>query len=154
MIDTMIKAGDVFSMQTASGSAYFQFVKKNPLMGALIRVLPGMYLNEPDLDELVQKETNFWIFFPVGSALKKKIIQRVKNVVVPLHSKETPVFRTGVVDPSTGRVENWWFWDGEEGRMVGEITEEQRKFPIRGVWNDTLLIQRIEEGWLPEKDKR
>lgn len=61
--DTMIKAGDVFSIRTASGNAYFQFVRKKPLMGSLIGVLPGMYLNEPDLDELVQKETNFWIFF-------------------------------------------------------------------------------------------
>lgn len=150
----MIKSGDVFSIKLSNGSAYFQFARKNPLMGSLIRVLPGIYTNEPDLNELVEKEKNFWVFFPVGSALKKKVIQKVKNILLPIHAKEFPIFRTGVVDPSTGRVENWWFWDGEQGWMVGKITDEQRKLPIRGVWNDTLLIQRIEEGWLPEKDKR
>lgn len=150
----MIKIGDVFVIATTSGKAYFQFVKKIPPMGSLIRVLPGTYHDEPDLDVLVEEKTNFWIFFPASAALKQGIIQKANSCTVPTHSKETPTFRAGVVDPSTGRVDAWWFWNGEKEWKVGEITEEQRKFPIRGTWNDTLLVQRIEEGWLPEKDRR
>ncbi|WP_168232032.1 hypothetical protein [Pseudomonas veronii] len=150
----MIKIGDVFAIATNSGKAYFQFVKKIPPMGSLIRVLPGTYNDEPDLDVLVEEKTNFWIFFPVSAALKQGIIQKAKGCTIPAHSKEIPTFRAGVVDPSTGRVDSWWFWNGDKEWKVGEITEEQRKFPIRGAWNDTLLVQRIEEGWLPEKDRR
>lgn len=150
----MIKIGDVFAIATISGKAYFQFVKKIPPMGSLIRVLPGRYDSEPNLDILVEEKTNFWVFFPVSAALKQGIIQKTKGCTIPAHAKETPTFRAGVVDPSTGRVDTWWFWNGEKEWKVGEITEEQRKFPIRGSWNDTLLVQRIEEGWLPEKDRR
>ncbi|MHC8393470.1 hypothetical protein ACYZT8_07365 [Pseudomonas sp. LB3P93] len=150
----MIKIGDVFAIETTSGKAYFQFVKKIPPMGSLIRVLPGTYNELPDLDALVEEKTNFWIFFPVSAALKQGIIHKTKVCVIPEHSQKTPIFRTGVVDPSTGRVDAWWFWNGEREWKVGEITQEQRAYPIRGTWNDTLLVQRIEEGWLPEKDKR
>ena len=31
----------------------------------------------------------------------------------------------------------------------GELTPEQRKLPIRGVWNDTLLVERIEADGYP-----
>jgi hypothetical protein len=151
----MIKVGDVFQIKTSIGEAYFQYTKKNPTMGSLIRVLPGTYsAEEVNLKELVDVKTNFWIFFPVGAALKRGIIKKAGHFPIPEHSLEAPTFRAGVTDPLTKRVETWWFWDGMKEWKVGEINVEQRKFPIRGSWNDTLLIQRIEEGWLPEKDPR
>lgn len=150
-----IKRGDIFSIETSSGSAFFQFAKKMPVMGSLIRVLPGIYAQAPsDWQTLVAKETNFWIFFPVSAALNRGIVKKVGHCSLPTHAEETPVFRAGVVDPSTNRVETWWLWDGEKEWMVGEITNEQRKLPIRGSWNDTMLVKRIEEGWLPERDLR
>jgi hypothetical protein len=149
----MVKTGDVFAITTSKGEAYFQYVGKMPLMGPLIRVLPGTYPSEvPPWETLVERETNFWVFFPVGAALKRGLVRKVKNCAIPEHAKSPPVFRAGVVDPATGKVETWWLWDGEKEWPVGEISAEQRKLPIRGAWNDTLLIQRIEEGWLPEKD--
>jgi hypothetical protein len=151
----MVKAGDVFAIKTANGNAYFQFVKKVAPMGSLIRVLPGIYPDRsPEWSELVAHETNFWIFFPVAAALKQGIVQKVAHCMIPDFARKTPIFRAGVVDPSTGKVETWWLWDGEREWKVGSITEEQRRLPIRGSLNDTMLVKRIEEGWLPEKDPR
>lgn len=151
----MIKVGDVFSINTSKGLAYFQFVKQNKLMGSLIRVLPGIHGEEPSCwEDFVGQSTNFWIFFPVSAALKKGIIRKVANYNVPDHAKEFPLFRAGVRHPETGKVETWWLWDGEKEWPVGDITEDERKLPIRASWNDTMLVQRIEEGWLPENDPR
>lgn len=151
----MIKVGDVFEIKTAIGHAYFQFVKKIPPMGSLIRVLPGTY-SEPidDLSDLIQMKTNFWIFFPIAAAVKNGVVRKVERYDVPPHSKETPIFRTGLVNPESKRVDVWWFWDGEKEWKVGTITEKQRELPIRGTWNDTMLIERIEKGWRPENDYR
>ncbi|WP_175035079.1 hypothetical protein [Burkholderia lata] len=149
----MIKSGDVFCIETSKGGGYFQYVKKVSPMGALIRVLPGIYKDLPDnLAEMVEVETNFWIFFPVGVAEKRGIVKKIGNFEVPGHARATPLFRTGIPDQETRKVENWWLWDGEKSWPVGAISEEQRRLPIRGAWNDTLLIERIEQGWLPEKD--
>ena len=151
----MLKEGDVFSIKTADGDAYFQFVKIMRPSGALIRVLPGTYSEKPlNLKEIISIETNFWIFFPLSEAHKQGIVKKISHCELPEHARKTPLFRAGVVDPSTGKVETWWFWDGDKEWMVGAITEEQRRLPIRGTWNDTLLIKRIEQGWLPEKDPR
>lgn len=37
---------------------------------------------------------------------------------------------------------------------MGEATEDHRKLPIRVAWNNTLLVENIMDGWLPEKDPR
>lgn len=151
----MVKAGDVFKIKTSRGDAYFQYVKKVSPMGALIRVLPGTFNDDaPDIDELIQAETNFWVFFPVVAAEKCGVIEKISNYSVPVHSIKTPVFRTGIVNPETKKVDVWWFWDGEKEWRVGAITREQRRMPIRGTWNDSLLRERIEKNWLPENDLR
>lgn len=151
----MIKSGDIFGIKTARGEAYFQYVKRDKLMGPLIRVLPGIYRDDvPDIEALAKVATNFWIFFPVGPALKSGIVRKVAQYKIPEHAQKMPLFRTGVPDPETRKVETWWLWDGETSWQVGAITDEQRKLPLREAWNDTRLVERIESGWLPEKDLR
>ncbi|WP_416050108.1 hypothetical protein [Cupriavidus basilensis] len=103
---------------------------------------------------MVGQDTNFWVFFPVAAASKKGAIQKVAHCEVPEFARRTPIFRAGIPDPGTGMVDAWWLWGGEREWPVGTITEEQRRLPIRASWNDTLLVQRIDEGWLPEKDSR
>jgi hypothetical protein len=61
------------------------------------------------------------------------------------------VSRGGTPDPKTKKVAVWWFWEEKEWK-VGELTSEQRKMPIRGIWNDTMLVHRIEIGWTPATD--
>jgi hypothetical protein len=64
------------------------------------------------------------------------------------HSKVFDIFS------AEGRNQVWWFWDGEKGWKVGKITAVQRKMPIRGIWNDTLVIENIESGRTPANDPR
>ncbi|WP_083254306.1 hypothetical protein [Pandoraea sp. ISTKB] len=150
----MIKLGDVFSIETSKGSAYFQYAIKNSLMGAMIRVLPGIFESPPDsMMSLVGKNTNFYVFFPISGAEKMGIVKKIGNYPIPEHSREMPIFRAGNSNSATKKVENWWLWDGEREWMVGSISDAQRKLPIRQIWNDALLVKRIEDGWLPENDK-
>ncbi len=84
--------------------------------------------------------------------MDKKIFVIIGNFPIPEFAKKFPLFRTGVIDPATGKVKVWWLWDGEKEWRVNDITLEQRKLPLRGIWNNTLLIERIEQGWLPSND--
>jgi hypothetical protein len=56
-----------------------------------------------------------------------------------------------MVDPTTGQVTVWWLWDGSREWRVGSLAADQKKLPVRGIWNDTLLVERIESGWLPDE---
>lgn len=149
----MLKQGDTFKIETKLGGAFFQYVRAIPPFGALIRVLPGTFKKEPDsIASLVAGATKFWTFFPVTATLKEKRVSEVETFEVPGHAKQMPIFRTGVMDPISKTVKKWWLWDGVREWEVGTLSDTEKKYPIRGVWNDTLLIERIESDWLPEKD--
>lgn len=148
-----IRIGDVIEIPTAKGLAYAQFSNTHPRYGALLRVLPGFLNSRPsDFLELAQQPETFVTFFPLQAAVGRNIFEIVGNVPVPDFARPFPLFRTGVEDPETRKVKVWWLWDGKKEWKVGDITTEQRKLPLRGIWNDTLLIERIEEGWTPSTD--
>ncbi len=150
-----IRIGDIIEIATKRGFAYAQYVLKKERWGALIRILPGVFHERPhNLCELVAEKEKFVTFFPLQAAVNRNIFEVVANCDVPKHASEFPLFRDAVHIDRQGRVHNWVIWDGERSWPVDKLTREQASFPIRAVWNDTLLIERIENGWTPETDRR
>jgi hypothetical protein len=123
--------------------------------GALIRVFEGVYPARPkDLDALARTDERFVTFFPLRAAVSKGIVKIVGRTPVPPSAQAFPLFRAaGAIDRS-GRVLNWILWDGSKEWKVDHLSDLERSFPIRAVWNDTLLVERIEEGWTPFTDRR
>jgi len=148
-----LKIGDIVEIPTVKGTSYAQYTHAHKMYGALLRVLPGFFKESPDnWSNLVSSVEKFVVFFPLKAAVGQKIFSIVANQPVPETSKEFPTFRAGVVNPETNKVGVWWLWDGEKEWRVDSLSKAQKKLPIRGVWNDTLLIERIVSGWLPETD--
>lgn len=150
------KIGDIIEIKTPKGLAYAQYTHKHdkpPKYGALIRVLPGLYKTRPtDFSKLVQEMERFFVFFPLNSAITRGIVTIVAHEEVPERCRDFPIFRDGVKNPQTGRVETWWLWDGEREWKIGKLKPEHYKLPIRAIWNDTLLIKRIIDNWAPEDE--
>lgn len=148
-----LNLGDVAEIKTAKGLAYALYTHKHKQYGALIRVLDGLHLSRPDdLSGLNKSSVLFSCFFPLSAAVDRSIVSIVGNVGIPNSLLTFPTFRAGAVDPKTQKAASWWLWDGEKEWRIGDLNQEQRKLPIRGVWNDTLLVDRIESGWTPETD--
>lgn len=149
-----VRIGDVVEFKTQSGFAYALYTHKHALYGALMRVSKQVLAERPEngFNLLFDEDVLFSCFFPLAAALKRNLVCVVANVDVPSGLKTFPIFRAGIADPTTKRVRDWWLWDGENEWKVGAITDEQRKYPIRGVWNDTMLIERIESRWTPQTD--
>jgi len=148
-----VQIGDIIEISTAKGLAYAQYTHQHPTHGGLIRVFDPLFEKQPsDLSQLAKGPVRFSTFFPVAAAIKRGIFKVVGHEEIAPHNQAFPVFRNGIADPKRKRVMAWWFWDGEKEWKVGEITIEQRRMPIVGVWNDTLLVERIEAGWTPSND--
>ena len=148
-----IKMGDIIEIRTPEAFAYAQYINRHQRYGALIRVYSQLRDCRPtDMSEVLEGDVQFMCFFPLQAAINREIVSAIGNVGVPADASEFPVFRAGVVDPATGKVGVWWFWDGEKEWRVGSLSEEQRSMPIRGVWNDTILIERVVSGWRAEND--
>ena len=146
--------GDIVEIETPNGLGYAQYVLKHsepPQYGELIRVLPGLFASRPDsFADLAREEARFTTFFPLGAACARGIVQIVAAEEVPEHARTLPLMRAAGARLPDGTVNGWWLWDGEREWRVGELTAEQWKLPLRAVWNDTLLIERIARGWSQE----
>jgi hypothetical protein len=150
---TKVDIGDVVEIPTKLGNAYAQFSNYHsepPKFGALLRVLPGLFRERPiDFARLIAGKEVFSTFFPLQAAVNRGIVRIVGREPVPPHARKFPLFRAGNINPNTGKVEQWWLWDGTKSWKIDKLSDEQLDLPIEGVWNDTMLIQRIEQGWTP-----
>ena len=146
-----IKIGDLVEVPTSRGLFYAQYTHSNPEYGTLIRVLDGVYSERPqDIHFLAQSPTRFVLFCFLQSAVNRGAWKVIGNASVPGHSRQFPLFRSGLADPLTGVVKDWWLWDGNTAWRVGSLHKEQFRLPERGIWTDALLIERLESGWNPE----
>lgn len=147
-----IKIGDVFEIETPKGNGYFQYVYSNKEIAELIRVLPGLYTKLPDLASLVTGKTNFFVHFPLKAAIRQGIVKPVGNYDLPKGLKLPERMRTDFVDRD-GRRKHWHIVDYEtwQRKTVETLSPEHVQLSPWGVWNDTLLVERLAEGWTLEK---
>lgn len=145
------RIGDVIEIPTPRGLAYANFTHKHEKYGALIRVLPGLHETRPsDFAALVAQLPQFMAFFPTGSACSRCVVQVVAHEDIPQHSRNFPTFRSSI--RTSMRRGPWWLWDGSSEWQVGHLEPGMEQWPIQGVWNDTLLVERIVSGWRHELD--
>ena len=150
-----IRPGDVIEIPTSRGLAYAQYVLKKEQWGALIRILPGFFKERPsEICEVVKAKEQFVTFFPLQAAVNRKIFEVFENCDVPQSAKQFPLFRAAGHIDRQGKVHDWWLWNGEREWRIEKLSEEHVNLPLRSVWNDTLLKERIEEGWTPQTDQR
>jgi len=135
--------GMVIELETSRGIAYGICTHENEEYGFLLH----FYSIGTQLSQIKDVAPQFCCFFPLRAALRRKIVKKNDIIEVPSQLKDFPVFRSGLPDLITKKVKNWWFWDGEKSWRVGEINDRQRKMPFKSIWNDTMVIERLEEGW-------
>jgi hypothetical protein len=149
------KIGDIVEIPTERGLAYAHHTHRHAMYGSLLRVFTGFDAERPvDILSVADRPVQFSTFFPLNAAVTRKIVQIAAHRPVDCSLAPFPTFRAGVVDPGTGVVGTWYLWDGENEWRVGALTEDQRQFPVRGVMNDTALIERIVDEWNPAVEVR
>lgn len=144
-----IKIGDIIEIPTEQGYAYAQYTHVNKLMGNLIRVKPGLFVKRPiDTNLITKKENQIITFVPLQVMINRSIVTIISNEDIPVIDSKFPLFRNGIKHPEDNTRIKWWIWDGEKETLIGEhLNEEQKKYPLQGIWNDTLLKERIISGW-------
>lgn len=142
-----IKIGDLFEIITPRGKAYLHYVHQSEDMGELIRVLPNLYEERPNnLQKIVDGDELFYVFFPLKFAFKNKIVDKVGNFDSSKYDKPQFMKTEHVVqDDFLGwYIVNTDTWQRE---FVESLNENQKELSPWGIWNDTLLIEKLSSGW-------
>ncbi len=151
------QVGDIIEIPTPKGLGYAHFAhdyKEPPHWGALLRVFPGTHATRPlEFASMVKQEPAFISWYPLGSACHRKLVTIVANEPLPEGAKAFPTFRSSHYKKEGGRGGPWFLWDGKRQWRVGRLTpEELRKYPLHGIINHTLRVERLVEGWRHEHD--
>ncbi|HRQ38871.1 MAG TPA: hypothetical protein PLD25_13270 [Chloroflexota bacterium] len=148
--EARLQIGDILEILTSKGFAYMQYTHKHPVYGYLVRILPGLYESPvSSYSEIVSYPERFFVFVPLLLGLRQGKTKIVHNEPVPFHAQRFPLMRVeGWIDKS-GKVQDWWLWDGEREWRIENLTQEQKTLSIRGVWGFELLAERIASDWIP-----
>lgn len=145
-----IKYGDVFEIKTEKGVAYFQCVEEAPATECeTIRILPGVFddITNVDIKTLVEMRESYFVQFALKYAVKKKCVKPIGNykvpefVSVPIYYRDKHIIR--------GKFVCWHIVNKKtlQRHSVNVLSESEKRLSQWGVWNDTLLAERIADGW-------
>ncbi|MGA7669291.1 MAG: hypothetical protein WBW04_02650 [Nitrolancea sp.] len=144
-------AGGIVEIETPNGLAYAQFTHRHPEYGELIRVFSGVHDQRPeDFSEIVTAEEQFMAFILLDAAVRAGLLAIVDREEIPESKRAFPTFRSNAFRKLNEVTKNWWLWDGEQSWFVGELTDEQRHFPILEIANTAAIVIRLTKGWHPE----
>jgi hypothetical protein len=88
----------------------------------MIRIFDKVYpAKVEDPQEITNLPIRFITFFPLGAAVKRRLVEIIGNIPVPPEMQTFPIFRSGTPDPRTNKVANWWLWDGDKEWRVGKL---------------------------------
>lgn len=145
--------GDIIEIPTKLGLAYAQYTHKNPKMGSLLRVFDIQLPTRPThFSAVIAELIQFSTFIPLGAIVDRGIFRVIAHQPVLEANRAFPIFKSGVRDPRTNVTVNWWLWDGENEWQVGKLADEQTRFPVFQIVNDTMLVRMIETGWRAEDE--
>lgn len=142
-----IKIGDIFEIETPKGKAYLHYVFKDSVTGELVRVLQGLYHTRPaNLNEVVILKERYFISFPLLAATKQKIVEHVGFSSVSDLSKPKYMRTEHNI---RGEFLGWHIVDTKtwQRQLVKILTPKQKELSPWGIWNDTLLIERLVDNW-------
>lgn len=143
-----IQIGDVFELETNKGLAYVQYCSLDNDGIEMIRILPGLYSDRPsDLENLVSQKELFSVQFCLIAAYRKKLVALVRHFAVPSDYETPTKMRTTHV--INGDFLGWHIIEKETLHriLVTELSQEQVQLSPYGIWNDSLLKERLEENW-------
>lgn len=149
------EVGTVYAIKTSIGYGLFQCVQHDDIGIDVVRVLQPIIQNIGEFSpELLQERERYFIKFTVQAALNRKLILFIGKYNVPSSVKVPKKYRFLDLVPHRN-IRNWYIVDAKTNgmRLISNINEKFLSLSSDGIWNDTLLIERLEEGWTLENWK-
>jgi hypothetical protein len=141
------RPGDVLAISTEDGRIYLQYLGRHPDYGDGVAVCPEKQSGRVPVGPELFRDA-YVTFYPAIAAVAQGLAQVVGKL--PCSGLPPRMRRPGV--RSGRRIETWIVEDAHGDHVRRELTDEERRLPIASIWNHDFLIQRVSEGWRPERE--
>lgn len=158
---TKAAVGNILEIKTPSGFAYIQYTHDHRSMGSLVRVLPGLYSSRPrDFVDLARQKELYFTFYPLKYAVPEGEAEIVSHQPIPDWAKPYPMMRHSNGGDATGRNYSWTIIRADtpftldnlkKAPRYEELTPELSRLSIHSLWSHPLLVERLAQGWTPER---
>lgn len=142
--------GEIIEVPVGAQFGYVQFLGTHREYGDAILVSPALH------DRQAHFSAGFFsagyvTFYPASVAVSQKLVEVVAQSSPPAVPKR---FRRPGAIQRDGKAENWVIEGGWRKIVRNELSDEERRIPIAGIWNHEFLRERIADGWTPQTDRR
>jgi hypothetical protein len=141
------KPGYAFSLVCDLGFAVGLMTHYVERIGHLVWIAEPIFDEEPSLEDVAKIDSWRWpVFFPLGAAVRRKLVTQIGVTSVPSSLQAFPILRSG------SRTTGWTAFteiDGER-RRLGSTSNPA--LPIYKIVNDTALKEMIVSGWSPDQE--
>jgi len=145
-----LKPGDVLEIHaSAGGNIYLLYAGKHAVYGDGVWVCPAVQATRPALQRDFLPGAYF-TFYPANAAVGRGMAQVVGSLAgrgMPNRLRR-PGARIG------GQVKTWVIESASGDVVKKELSEEELHLPIASIWNHEFLLDRVAEGWRPEREGR
>jgi len=154
------KIGDVAEIGTSQGFAYAQYTGNSKVMGSLVRILPGLYVSRPNLEELVKQRELYFVFYTLGYAIRTKQVEIICNLPIPEWANSEPLMRHESGRTREGKITGWRIVPALcpltvdfliRTPVIRELSQEQQRLSIRHLWPHPVIVKELARGWTPER---
>lgn len=143
-----VTPGLVFTIVCDRGFALGIFTHKHDRLGHLIWLADEFWDEQPPLNAIAQVSRWRWcVFFPLGAAVRRRIVNPIGVVKVPEQLEHFPVLRQGGFG---GRLAWTLYENGDLDHSVGLAKDPA--IPIAMVVNDTRLKEMLVKNWKPSDE--
>ena len=141
-----VKPGLAFSLVCDLGFAVGIVTHSIERVGQLVWIAEPTFDDEPTLDQVREiKDWRWPVFFPLGAAIRRRLVNSLGVVPVPAKIQKFPLLRS-----NAGRGWNLVKFVDGSSRPAGPAKDAS--IPIYRIVNDTMLKEQIVSGWRPEKE--
>ena len=155
--------GDIVNAKTPAGLAHLQYTHDGRGMGALVRVLPGLYSSRPtDFAQLARQRELYFTSYTLQHAVRNSDAEIIPHQPVPEWAKPYPMMRHSADSDAKGKTLVWrivradtrfTFENLQRAPRHRELTPDLAMLSIRALWPHPSLLRKLTKGWTPERSE-
>jgi hypothetical protein len=142
-----LRPGDVLEVNSPGGLLYLCYLGNHPEYGDAIAVCPVEQTSRPEAFEKFFQSA-YVAFYPANAAVARGLA----SVVGHAHPTGIPRVLRRPGARVGAEVKTWIIEDDGVELIKRELSAAELHLPIAVIWNHELLLQRVQEGWKPERE--